>query len=108
MITVKKGDVYITTYRPSTDNDINLPVKRLSLIEGISDEGLVDVIDIVFWKRSLPTLLNTTGPVSELLPFDTTGGSIVQGTSEDWFEALETVYVRVGGYSKKVIEGVKE
>lgn len=97
-MTIKKGDVYIMTYRPSTDDDVNLPVKRLSLIEGISDEGLVDVIDIVFWKRSLPTLLNTTGPVSELLPSVATGGSMVQqGTSEDWFEALETVYVRVGG-----------
>lgn len=96
-MTIKKGDVFITTYRPSTDNDINLPVKRLSLIEGISDEGLVDVIDIVFWKRSLPTLLNTTGPVSELLPSAAMGKSIVQGTSEDWFDALETVYVRVGG-----------
>lgn len=27
MITVKKGDVYIMTYRPSTDDDANLPVK---------------------------------------------------------------------------------
>ena len=97
MITVKKGEVYITTYRPSTDDDVNLPVKRLSLIEGISDEGLVDVIDIVFWKRSLPTLLNPIGPVSELLPSAAMGESIVQGTSEDWFDALETVYVRVGG-----------
>lgn len=33
---------------------------------------------------------------------------MVQGTSEDWFEALETLYVRVGGYTKKVIGEGKE
>lgn len=108
MTTVKKGDVYIVTYRPSTDNNVNTPVKSFWLIEGISDEELVDVICITFWKRSLPTLLDTTGPVSQLLPPDAMGELTVQGTSEDWFEALETLYVRVGGYAKKVIEEAKE
>lgn len=108
MITVKKGDVYIMTYRASTDNDDNLPVKCLFLIEGISDEGLVDAIAITFWQRSFPTLFDITGPVSQLLPSVAMGKSIVQGTSEDWFEALETLYVRVGGYTKKVIEEGKE
>lgn len=108
MTTVKKGDVYIITYRASTDDDANLPVKSFWLIQGISDEELVDVICITFWKRSLPTLLNTIGSVSQLLPFDAMGEPIVQGTSEDWFDALETVFVRVGGHSKKVIEEGKE
>lgn len=104
MTTVKKGDVYIMTYRPSTDNNDNLPVKCLFLIEGISDEGLVDAIAITFWQRSFPTLFDITGPVSQLLPSVAMGKSIVQGTSEDWFDALDTVFVSVRGYSKNVIE----
>ena len=105
MTTVKKGGVYIMTYRPSTDNDDNLPVKCLFLIEGISDEGVADAIAITFWQRSFPTLFDITGPVSQLLPSVAMGKSIVQGTSEDWFDALDTVFVSVRGYSKKVIEG---
>ena len=108
MTVVKKGDVYIMTYRPSTDNDDNLPVKCLFLIEGISDEGLVDAIAITFWQRSFPTLFDITGPVSQLLPSVAMGKSIVQGTSEDWFMALDTVFVSVREYSKKVIEEGKE
>ena len=104
MTTVKKGDVYIKKH---CDRDAEL--KRFYFIERAWCETRCDVIIITFWRREdmLPTIYSATRTMSDILE-PPAMGLVEQGTSEDWFDALETLYVQVGGYTKKVIEEAQE
>lgn len=111
MITVEKGDVYIVKHRLLVD-DIEAPVKSLYFVDRIRNEELGDAMVITFWRCSLPTLYYTTlyytaGPLSEILR-PPAMGTIVQGETSDWFEALDSLYNKVGSYSKRIIEEAKE
>ena len=105
MITVEKGDVYIVKHRLLVD-DIEAPVKSIYFIDRIRNEELGDAMIITFWRCSLPTLYYTTGPLSEILT-PPAMGTIVQGETSDWFDALDSLYNKVGGYSKRIVEEVK-
>ena len=106
MITVEKGDVYIMKHHILTD-DIDAPVKSLYFIDRIRNEELGDAMVITFWRCSLPTLYYMTGPLSEILR-PPAMATIVQGDTSDWFEALDSLYNKVGRYSKQIIEEVKQ
>ena len=106
MITVEKGDVYIVKHRLLVD-DIEAPVKSIYFIDRIRNEELGDAMIITFWRCSLPTLYYKTGPLSEILR-PSAMGTIVQGETSDWFDALDSLYNKVGGYSKRIVEEVKE
>lgn len=105
MITVKKGEVYITNYPEYIYDETDRPVKRIYFIDKVQNEEIHATV-ITYWRNSLPTMCRTIGPISDILaPAE---GAVHQGTRGDWLEALEPVSVRVGGYANKVIEGVKE
>lgn len=105
MITVKKGEVYITNYPEYIYDETDRPVKRIYFIDKVQNEEIHSIV-ITYWRNSLPTMCRTIGPISDILaPRE---GAVHQGTRADWLEALEPVSVQVEGYSKKVIEEGKE
>lgn len=105
MITVKKGEVYITNYPEYIYDETDRPVKRIYFIDKVQNEEIHATV-ITYWRNSLPTMCRTIGPISDILA--PTEGAVHQGTRADWLEALEPVSVLVGGYSKKVIEEGKK
>lgn len=104
MTTVKKGDVYIKKH---CDRDAEL--KRFYFIERAWCETRCDVIIITFWRREdmLPTIYSATRTMSDILQ-PPAMGSIEQGTWEDWFKALKTMFVGVKAYIENIIEEVKK
>lgn len=102
MTAVKEGDVFIMK-RPDRDE----VSKSFYFIENVWGQELCDVLVITFWRHTIPTMYFISGYVSDILA-PPARGSREQGTSSDWFMALQSMFVQVREYSKKVIEEAKE
>lgn len=102
MTIVEKGDVYIMNH---CDRDAAL--RSFYFIKRVGNQEACDALVITFWRYSLPTLYSTSGPEYKILQ-PPVMGSIEQGTRDDWFKALWTMFVGVKAYTENIIEEVKE
>lgn len=102
MTAVKEGDVFIMKHHDRDDAS-----KSFYLIENVWGQEVCDVLVITFWRYTIPKMYSISGYVSDILA-PPARGSREQGTSEDWFEAIQSMSVQVREYSKKVIEEAKE
>ena len=99
MTVVIQGDVYITYYPECTRDKTNRPTESIYFIDKIQNKEICNAVVITFWSESLPTLCQTTGPISDIVSPGYEGSSH-QGTQKDWNRALYRVFDMVENYTR--------